>query len=256
VIAALRVGDEIIRGALAGPFHRAVERSRREQHERMLGIEEYLHPEAATHIGGHNAESVLGKLEDVLGELLLQEVRSLRGRLQREALTVPFAKGRARLQRINNDAVVDDPLFHDPCRLFECGVGLSTIAFLPAEANIARRLRPDLRHVRGDRRGRIDDHRQVFVVYVNELGGIPRRINRLCDHHGHRFAHVVHQSFGQRRARRGDERFTVHLLERYQARDGAEARRLHILAGVDSEHSGGSARCSGVDRAYACVRVR
>ena len=55
VVAAMRVGQERL-AALAGPLHRAAQLARGVAGQRVLGVEEQLHAEAAADIGGDDAE--------------------------------------------------------------------------------------------------------------------------------------------------------------------------------------------------------
>ena len=124
VIAALIVGDETFRAILL-PFHRPRDLAARPDHERMLGIDESLHAEAAADIGRDQAQLVLRQFQHDLGQRIAHEMRALGRGVERRAAAcrIVIGDGVARLHGIDHDAVVEKVERDDVRRLGERGVG-------------------------------------------------------------------------------------------------------------------------------------
>ncbi len=192
----------------------------------------------------------------MIREQVAQHVRSLRGGVQTEALSIPLTERRARLHRVHDDAVVDDSLLYDMCGGFERRVGLRALAFLPMKADVTRGLRPDLCGAGGVRRGRFDDRGQIFVAHAHPLGGVARGAEVFGDDHGHRLTDVAHDAVGEQRPRWRHQRLAVTLFERDETGQGAEAGGANLCGGIDRKHPRYVARGADVERMYARVRMR
>ncbi len=77
VVAALRVGQERL-GPLADPLHRAAQLAGGVAGQRVLGVQEQLHAEAAAHVGRDDAELLLRHVEHGLAEQRLDDPAALR----------------------------------------------------------------------------------------------------------------------------------------------------------------------------------
>ncbi len=202
MVTTLAVGDKVISRALALPPDGTIERTRREQHQRLFRVKKDFHPEAPTDVGGDDVKCFGRQLEDVLRELVAQHVWPLRRCVQTKTLAIPRAQRCARLDGIDDDAVVDDLMFHDTRCPFEGGVSVGSIALLPMEADVPWGLRPDLRDTRFGGGASVDDCVQIFVVHRDELSSGACDTQVFGDDHGHGLADMAHDTVGQEWPRR------------------------------------------------------
>ena len=232
VVAALRVGHEGV-GAVGDPFDRPAELLRGPQHEHVLGIEEQFHAEAAADISGHDADAVLGDLEDVVGEQVADKMRALRRAPQRVGILarIVFADGAARLHRIDDDPVVDELEADAMARRRHCPLDRGAVADLPVEAEIARRLVPYLRLARIEGVRGVDDGGQRLVIDRDQLGRVARRGGALRHDHRDRVADMPHPVAGDRRMRRQHRRRSVAIGDRAEAGDRPDAVARQVIAG-------------------------
>ena len=240
-IAALRGCDKILR-SFGDPAHRAAELSRRPQHQHIFGIEIVLHPEAAADVGHHHADALGRNFEDGIGELPAKIVDTLAG--QRKAkpvgLAVMEADGGARLHGGGDHAVVEEVAFDDMRRRRHRGGNRRSIALAEQEGGIARRLRPDRRGVRLQRRGGHGDAGQRFIGDIHRFAGRHRRLRRLRDDADHGIADMPHETAGQRRARRNHDR--LDRLDHGDARQLPDAVGREVGFAIDRHDAGDGAR--------------
>ena len=108
VVAAVRVGQERL-AALAGPLHRTAQLAGGVAGQRVLGVQEQLHAEAAAHVGRDDAEPVLGHVEHGAGQHAFDAPAALGVGVQgpAPARRVVLGDGGAGLHAGDDDAVVD-----------------------------------------------------------------------------------------------------------------------------------------------------
>ena len=100
---------EVPLAPLLRPLHRSPERFREVTDEELLGVHLQLAAEAAADLRGDHADFVLSQAQ-VERDDELHEVRDLRGAPERELAGLELRGDRARLHRIRDEALVDDPL--------------------------------------------------------------------------------------------------------------------------------------------------
>ena len=157
VVAAMRVGHEGL-GALGGPLDRPADPRRRPGDHRLFVVAEDLATEAATHVGRHHTQLVLGNAQHEGRQDETQHMRVLRRRPERVvagALVVLRRRG-ARLHGVGDQAVVDDVDLGDVRRLGESRIDVGLHADLPVVDQVARRLGMNLGRALGERLGEID----------------------------------------------------------------------------------------------------
>ena len=155
-------------------------------------------------------------------------------------LAVMKADGRARLQGGCDDAVVEELAFDDVRRRRHRGGNRRGIALAEQECGIARRLRPDRRGVRLQRRGGHGDAGQLLIGDVHRFAGRHRRLRRLRDDADDGIADMPHKTARQRRARRHDDR--LDRLNDGDARQLPDAVGRKVGFGIDRHNAGDSAR--------------
>ena len=177
VIAAVRVGQERF-AALARPLDRAVDALARPDDRGLFGVQEDLRAEAAADVGRDHAHLVLRQSQHERRHQQALDVRVLARHVERVAVVgagVRRDRG-ARLDRVGNEAVVDDVDLRDVRGLRERRVDRRLVAERPRVALVAGRLVVDLRRAGLQRIGRVDDRRQHFVVDFDQLGGVLRLV--------------------------------------------------------------------------------
>ena len=85
VVAALLVGQQAF-AALGNPFHRPAEHARRGDAENVFVVERALHAEAAADIFRNDAHLVVGHFQNFDRQRAADEVRTLHGAAQRDAV--------------------------------------------------------------------------------------------------------------------------------------------------------------------------
>ena len=169
-------------------------------------------------------------------------------------LGVELADGRARLDRVHHQALIDQRQAHDMRRLGE-GLGdLVLVAIVIVERDIARHVIPDLRRAGLRRLARADHRGQRLDVERDRFGGVLGLRDRLRDHAGDRIADEAHFVAGERRPRRIADRRAVAALERQVAFEPAIAGQ--IGGGIDREHARHRFGGGGVDGADDAVGDR
>ena len=259
MVAPLVVADEAL-GAIRLPFHRALELARSPDRERVLGVDERLHAEAAADVGRDGAQLRLRQLQDRVGERVAHEGRALRPGVERRAIgrRIVIADGVARLHRVRHHAIVDQFDGGDPRGAGERRLGRGEIAAIvvPVEHDVARDMVEQLRRAGLHCRTRVDHGRQCIVFDLDRLGGVAGLIELLGHDQRHRLSHVAHFADRQHRPRRVVARRAVAVLQRRDAGHVAETFGRDILAGEEEQHARHAAGPRGVHPRNARVRRR
>ena len=168
------------------------------------------------------------------------------------ALAIEAADRRARLHRVDDDAVADGFQLRDMRRLGKGFRHLGGVAVIEIQEDVARRLVVQLRRARlcpfrcrRHRRQRID-------VADDGLGRVLRLRHGLGDGEGHGLADMAHARLGERRPAGMTPRRAVAVLRREWAFQGLEPGRFEIGRPIDAEHARHFARvveCEAPDRA-------
>jgi hypothetical protein len=185
-------------------------------------------------------------------------MRVLAGRIKRvlAGRAVVFADRGARLHRVGDEPVVDEVELDDARRLADRCLDRGGIAELPVVADIAGRLRPDLRRAGLQRRDDVDDRRLDRVIDRDLLSGVARLRQAVGDDHGHRVADMAHAVNREHRMRRLLHRRAVLRIDQPAAGQAADLVLGHVLAGVDGNDPRRLGRRARVDAAEFRVGVR
>ncbi len=256
VIAAVRVGGERL-AALARPLDGAADPARGPGDEQLLGVVEDLRAEAAADVGRDHPQLVLGHVQRERGHEQPDEVRVLRGRVQRVRVAggVVAAVGGAGLHRVRRDAAVGEVELDDVRGGGERGVGGGGVAEVPVEADVALGGVPHERRAGGGGVGEAADGGQGLVVDLDEPGGGAGGGLRRRDHHRDGIADVARHALREGGVRRLDHVRAVLALDEPPARDAAEVVGGDVVAGEHGEHAGGGERGGRVDLVDLGVRV-
>ncbi len=240
MVAALVVADETLR-AVRLPFHRTSQLARSPDHERVLGIDEGLHAEAAADVGRDRAQFSLRHLQDGVGERVADEGRALRAGVEGRAigLGVVVADGVARLHRVRHHAVVDDFDRGDARSAGKGGFGRREIAavVVPVEHDVPGDVVEQLRRAGLDRRARVDHGRQRLIFDLDRLGGVAGLMQLLGHHERHRLSRMANLADREHRPRRVVARGAVTVRQRRDAGHVAKTVGRHILAGEQEQHA-------------------
>src|SRR5690606_26144185 len=111
--AALQVADEAFL-PVGGPGHGALQLAAGPGDQALLRIEEDLHAEAAANVAADHAQLRRTDLQHDVGDLRVHDVHALGRRVERRAVSgrIVVGDGRARLHRVDHDAVVDNLKLH------------------------------------------------------------------------------------------------------------------------------------------------
>ena len=257
VVAAMRVGLERF-AALGGPLDRTADAARRPGDHRLFVVAEDLAAEAAAHVGGDDAQLVLGNAQHEGRQDQAQHVRVLRRRPQRvvaRALVV-FRRRGARLHGVGDQAIVDDVDLGDVRGLGEGGVDIGLHADFPVIDQVARRLRVDLGCALVECLGEIDVGCLHVVVDLDRLGGVLGLVMAVGHDHRHRVADIAHGVDRHHRMRRRLVRLAVLVLDHPAADQAADLGVGDVLAGEDRDHARHRLGGRGVDALDLGVSVR
>ena len=247
MVAGGAVGEESFR-AIGVPLHRPPKLPGCEKHGDFFRIGRDLHPEGASDIRRHDAQRA--RILDQPGRchVLLDGLAALRGRVERVAAggRVEHAGGTASFDGRGGHPVDDEVETSHVRRAGECSVRRFAVAAFPVQRDVAG----------GERRARIGDRRQRFVVDCDKLGRIARFANRLRNDHRHRLADEAHAVFGQHRAQARGHRAPIAVSLRHAHLHRADARGAQVRCGKYSKHASRLAGLPGVDRNYARMHVR
>ena len=261
MVAAVQVAEEGL-AAVADPLDGAAQPLRRGHHQHLFGVGVRLHAEAAADIVDEHADLRRRAFEEGVGEPVAQQmpvlVRGIDG--VAAAVGIIAADGAARLHRILDDALVDQPHPRDMRRAFEGCIGLLAVADLRPEQEILRHVGPELDDavIHGARR--VDGEGQWRIVHRDRLGGVARLLACFRDDEGDRIADIAHPVVCQRVLRRIDQRRAVGLGQRgkegRRAGKGADAVIRQILAGQHRQHAGHRCGAARIDRPDVRMGVR
>ncbi len=258
MVAAMRVGLEQF-AALGGPLDRTADAARRPGDHGLFVVAEDLAAEAAAHVGGDDAQLVLGDAQHEGRQDQAQHVRVLRRRPQRvvaRALVV-FRRRGARLHGVGDQAIVDDVDLGDVRGLGEGGVDIGLHADFPVIDQVARRFGGvDLGRALVERVGEIDVGRLLLVVDLDRLGGVLGLVVAVGHDHRHRVADIADGVDRHHRMRRRLVRLAVLVLDHPAADQAADLGVGDVLAGEDRDHARHRLGGRGVDALDLGVGVR
>ena len=255
IVAALCGGEKIL-AALGDPAHRPAEAARRVQHQDPFGIKKILGPEPAADIGGAYRDALGRHVEHGARQLVADRVDALAGQQQVERVRgrVIRADRGARLDRDDDEAVVDERDLDDISRRGECRLDRRLVATLEAIGQIAGGLVPHQRRAGGERRLRIDHGGQRAVRDRDSLGGVARLFDRLGDDERDRVADMPDAVARQRGTRRHDHRRDGRDLR--DARQCPDSVCIEVGGGEDAAHPRHRSRRGRVDAVDQRVAVR
>ena len=234
----MRVRDERL-GALGGPLHGAVELLGRPGDHDILGIEVDLRAEAAANVGRDHAHLVLGQPQHEGRHQQPLDVRVLARDIERVPRLGARVRrvGRARLDRVRYQAVVDEIELGDVRRPVKRAVDRCLVTQRPDVAGVVRRRFMNRRRAFGP--DRVDHCRQNLVIHLDHLSGIPRLGERFGDHHRDALPDMPHLALRERRVRRLLHRLAVDIGDQPAAGQAAHLRRRQIGARIDRKHRRG-----------------
>ena len=255
MVAAVAVGDEAAR-ALVGPFDRAAERARRVQDAEIFGIGRLLHAERTADAVGQDAHLVAPDAEH-LGDVVAEAEHPLAADMQgpMAALGVVIGDRRARLHRVDDDAVVAQFEAGDVGRAGKGGGDLVAVAVVEIEPDISRHVVVKKRGGGGRRLARLGHRRQRVDLDDDGFGGVLGGGDGLGDHRGDGLADMPHLAGGERIAGRAQHRRAVAIVHDLARRQRADPARRQIGRGVDRQHVGHRARRRGLDAADHAVGI-
>ena len=170
------------------------------------------------------------------------------------ALRLVIGDRRARLHRIDDNAVGAEPQFCDMRRARKRGIDLFRIAEMEIEPDIARHVVVKDRRIGSVGLGRFGDRRQRIDVDRYRFGGVLGLRLRLGDDRGDRFADMPDLIRRQHIMRRRQHRLAVAAVHDLARRQRPDPALRQILGGIDREHPRHRARRRGVDAADDAVR--
>ncbi|GBD42175.1 hypothetical protein HRbin39_01564 [bacterium HR39] len=256
VVAPVGVGEEGL-AALLAPLDGPAHLPRRPGDEAFLTVDEDLGAEAAAHVGGDHPQLVLRRDAHEGGHHQPVQVRVLAGEIAGVLVLagVVDADGRARLEGVGHEPVVDEIHRDHPIGLREGLVHRGAVADLPVVAQVVGDV---VVHQRRGVVGRVEVHhrRQLLVLHHQRLGRIARLVQRLGDDHRHPVAHVAHLVRGEQAVGAHLHGAAVARVDHPPADQRPEPRLLDVLAGEHRQHPGHADDRGSVDAPDAGVGVR
>jgi hypothetical protein len=227
-------------------------RLHRQQHHRRLDVRLHLVAEAGADARRQAAQLGHRQAERFADARLHAKNRLVR-RPQRDAARgLDLGQGADRLQRdvrlgLGGEGRLDDGVAAGPRRVDVAAAELGARAQVAVGAGVEdldvfRRALVDQRRAGCERRRRIDDRSQLFVVDPDQARGLARDRLAVGGHRGDDLADVAHLALGERRLVLDEGAHPVALVE--------------IVAGDDRAHAGQRAGRAQVIAADAGVRVR
>ena len=182
-------------------------------------------------------------------------MRILIGDVQRVRIAGQFIRriGRARFDRVGDQAIVAERQLADVRRRLDRRVGAVAVAARPGVADVVGRGIVD-RGAHALRGRRVDHRREHVVVHVDQIGRIARLIERLGHHEGDQVTDEERLVVAEDRMLGFDHRRVVGVLDQPAARQAADL--AEVRAGVDAEHAPRLRRGGGIDAEDLRVRVR
>ena len=248
VIAALQMLQPIL-----GPFDRAAEPARREGGDRLLGVEQHLHPEPAADIGHPDPDPGLRQAQE-LGDAVPQHMRHLGGRadLGHVVAAVMNRDTAAAFDRRRRDPGMAEPARHHDRRRGE-GIGVGIADEAAFEQGVAGDRLVDQRGAVRERRGDIGNRVFGLVGDIDQRGGVFRRVGIARDDSGDDLAGEADLGVGDQRPGGGAVAVPVGLVHAGGDRRG---RAGEVAAEEDFDHAVRGARRAAVDAGNPCPRER
>jgi len=249
VVAAVRIRNEGF-AAICGPFDRAVDLFRRPGAHHVLGVEVDLRAEAAAYVGRDHAHLVLGQPKHESGHEQPLDVRVLAGDIKRVAVVgarVGGVRG-ARLDGVGDEPVVEEFERGDMRRAQEGLVHRRLVAEAPDVTGVVRR---DVVHDRRAFFARVAHAhhcRQLFVLNLDQLRGVPSLLVGLRDDDGDVVADIARFPLSETGVRRLLHRLAADVGDEPAARQAVDFRPGKIVAGEDGENPGCLERLVLLDR--------
>ena len=256
VVAAMRVGLEGL-DPLRSPLDRAVQLPGRPREHHFLSVEIDLGAEAAADVGRDHAHLVLGKPQHERRHQQPLDVGILAGHVERVGVvTRGIARDRrARLDRVGDEAVVDEFERCHVVRRLERSVHRGLVAERPDVAGVVRRDVVNNRCTGRARASGFDHRRQYLVIDLDQLGGVLRLIEALGDDDRNPVADVTHLALREGGVGRLLHRLAVDSRNEPAAGKPADLRRCEVLPGECRDDAGRRACPLEVHAADARVRV-
>ncbi len=257
MIAAMSVGQERLR-TTGNPSHRPADPSRCPQADHFLGIDEDLGAEPSTHIRRYHAQLVLGRHAHECGDHKPGDVRVLRRIPERKRIgaCIVLADGRARLDRIRHQPIVDELQPGHMLGRLDCAFGRSRISKMPAVNRVLGSNVVDLRSTLRLRLRRIDDRVQQLIIHFHLLCGIHGLRESLGNDHGHRIADEVGFAMRNGGMRRHLHGGAVLGGDHPPADETADLVGREIRASEHRQHSRHCTRSGGIDSFDVGVGMR
>ena len=187
MIARMDVGDETFE-TVGDEFNRPLQEFRQRRRRHLVGIDMHLDAERAADVLRQDAHLIFFEIE-MLGEQVLHHVRRLRALIDGEAplARIPVGDDGARL--VGDAGMAAE---HE-CRLdHDVGGGKTLVRFAgierPLKGEIVAKLGMDHRRFCVERRFRIGDARQNFVIHPDQGASVLRFGAGAGDHGAHRLA--------------------------------------------------------------------
>ena len=242
---------------LRHPLDRAPEPARREEHQRVLGIDPELDSKGAAHIRRHHAHPLRRHPQHVLGQDVPHKVDALRARRQRvgAAAGIVGAERGPRLHGADDDPLVAglqaDPVGRSSQRLLH----RSPLAQLPVHAEIAGCLVVQQRRL-GLQRGLPIGHRRKRPIGDgNRLGRGAGFLGALGDDEGDRVAHDPRPPRREHRAGRRRALAAIRPLGLHHAGNRADPGLVEVSGGIDRQHPRQRRRSARIDGAQLGMGV-
>ena len=241
---------EVALAAIFDPLDRLVVQHGRPAGQDVLAVDVQLASEAAADLWHDHTDLVLRQRQHGR-QVGPQQVGDLARRPDGQLLRprVPLRDDAARLHRVGDEPLVDDPQADGLVRAGKGLVGRGLVADLDAVGHVVGRVLPD----RGralERALDVDDSRQLLIVGLDEVGPVAGRVAALGDHPGDRVADhsdlVDREGVAPGRADAGQ-------VPAVRQRRGEVADRL---GGVDRDYPGDLLGLRGVDALDAAMRDR
>jgi len=164
----------------------------------VLGIDEILGAKPAADIGRDKPHRCRSNAEGA-GGVVAGRVNALARNVRRvpARTLIPQADNAARLDRVDDDAVIVELHLDDVGRFGEGSIDSRGIAGAPVEADIAGDLGRNFRRSGGTSGGGSRHSGQWSIIHHHQLSGVVRLSAGLSDDQRHRLAGITHPSLGQ-----------------------------------------------------------
>jgi hypothetical protein len=238
VVTAVGVRHETL-GALRGPLDRPPDLLRGQQADALLGVDVNFRAEAAADVRRDHVQLVLRGDADECRDDQPRQVRVLAGGVQGERLVaaIVLADGRARLDRVRHEAIVDQIDLGDVGGAGDRLIHRGLVAELPLVDRVLGNVVVDLGLARVARERGRHARRQLFVVHLDQLGRVPGLMVSLGHHACDVIADVARLALTQEGVRPDLHVGAVLGLHHPAADQVAPSRRLDVVAGQHGEHT-------------------